>query len=178
MTNGPNGSNYRQRDPHLAEVIRSAEQELHSLLQRRTEIMHRIRTVKQTLSGLGEIFGNEMLGAELRSSPGDGDRVRSRGFTQACRTLLMESEGPVGTQEMCVRLQARFPELLKCHKDPVASITTVMSRLVDYGEARRVFNDQKRRFWQWVTDSPQTRAEEFTSAPPARVAQRDGGAAV
>jgi hypothetical protein len=159
MGNNLNGTSVRQPDPHLAEVIRSAEQELHCLLKRRTDIVHRITTVKQTLNGLAEIFGNEMLGEELKGALGGGERVRSRGFTQACRTLLMESEQPVGAQEMCARLQARFPELLRCHKDPVASVTTVMSRLVGYGEARRVFNDQNRRFWQCVTNSDQNGTE-------------------
>jgi hypothetical protein len=38
----------------------------------------------------------------------------------------------------------------------MASVTTVLNRLVDYGEARSLTNDRGRRVWEWVseTDSP------------------------
>jgi hypothetical protein len=39
------------------------------------------------------------------------------------------------------------------HKDPLASVTTVLNRLVEYGEARAVSRDNGRRAWQWVADA-------------------------
>jgi hypothetical protein len=38
------------------------------------------------------------------------------------------------------------------HKDPLASVTTVLNRLVEYGEARTVLRDNGRRAWEWVAD--------------------------
>jgi hypothetical protein len=38
------------------------------------------------------------------------------------------------------------------HKDPLASVTTVLNRLVEYGEARTVVRENGRRAWQWVAD--------------------------
>ena len=54
-TNGSNGQS-QAADPHLQEVIRSAERELHELLERRAELMKRIGTIKQTLGRAGEHF--------------------------------------------------------------------------------------------------------------------------
>jgi hypothetical protein len=39
------------------------------------------------------------------------------------------------------------------HKDPLASVTTVLNRLVEYGEARAVVNEHGRRAWEWVAEA-------------------------
>ncbi len=46
------------------------------------------------------------------------------------------------------------------HKDPTASVTTVLNRLVAYGEAVPSKDGQGRRAWQWVAD------EKWTGVPP------------
>jgi hypothetical protein len=46
-----------------------------------------------------------------------------------------------------------MPALLARHKDPMASVTTVLNRLVEYGEAQPVLANG-RRAWQWVADVP------------------------
>jgi len=43
--------------------------------------------------------------------------------------------------------------MLERHKDPMASVTTVLNRLVAYGEARAVSLDNGRRAWVWVADA-------------------------
>src|SRR5205085_1915228 len=43
--------------------------------------------------------------------------------------------------------------ILMRHKDPMASVTTVLNRLVDYGEARSLTNDRGRRVWEWVSET-------------------------
>jgi len=142
----------KRDDAHLREVIRSAEQELRLLLQRRAELMKRIGTLKQTLGGLAAIFGPSVLNRELMGLLDRAVDKRRPGFTNACRNLLMESSEPLGAHEICRRLQASYPGLLQHHKDPVASVTTVMNRLVDYDEARRLMDPHNRRCWQWVAD--------------------------
>jgi hypothetical protein len=46
-----------------------------------------------------------------------------------------------------------MPLLMARHKDPMASVTTVLNRLVAYGEAKAVVLENGRRAWQWVADS-------------------------
>ncbi len=72
MNTGTNGSNgileaagLPVSDLHVQEVILSAERELYELVQRRAELMKRIGTIKQTLVGLANIFGNSVLSDEL-----------------------------------------------------------------------------------------------------------------
>ena len=50
---------------HVQEVIRQAHEELRQLMQQRAEIMKRIGTVKQTISGLANLFGDGVLSEEL-----------------------------------------------------------------------------------------------------------------
>jgi hypothetical protein len=54
---------------------------------------------------------------------------------------------------VCGDLERRDPILLARHKDPLASVTTVLNRLVDYGEARSLTNDRGRRVWEWISDT-------------------------
>jgi hypothetical protein len=49
-------------------------------------------------------------------------------------------------------LQQRFPELMERHKDPIASVTTVLNRLADYTEARCSLDANGRRVWEWIAE--------------------------
>ena len=77
---------------HVQEVIRQAHDELRQLLQQRAEIMKRIGTVKQTISGLANLFGDGVLNEELMELVDRKSSGRQPGFTKACRMILMESE--------------------------------------------------------------------------------------
>ena len=136
----------------VQEVLRQAQEELRGLLQQRTDLMRRIGTVKQTISGLANLFGDEILSEELlrmvdRKPPG-----RAPGFTQACRTVLMEAQRPLTVREVCAWMQDRMPSVMERHKDPFASLTTVLNRLVEYGEAEGTLNERGRRVWAWSAD--------------------------
>ena len=65
----------------------------------------------------------------------------------------MEVRRPLGAREVCVELERYAPAILARHKDPLASVTTVLNRLVDYGEARSLSNDRGRRVWEWISDT-------------------------
>jgi len=138
LSTGINRANEQSQpsDLHVQEVIRSAERELRELLQRRAELMKRIGTIKQTLAGLANIFGESVLSDELLNFLDRKSASRQPGFTRACRVILMESDKPLGARIVCQKLQQKFPEVLERHKDPIASVTTVLSRLADYAEAR------------------------------------------
>ena len=138
---------------HVQEVIRQAHDELRQLLRQRAEIMKRIGTVKQTISGLANLFGDSVLNDELMELVDRKSSGRQPGFTKACRMILMESGRAMNSRDICDYFQTKMPELLARHKDPMASVTTVLNRLVEYGEAEAVLANG-RRAWRWVADVP------------------------
>lgn len=137
----------------VQQVVKAAHDELRQLMRQRAEIMKRIGTVKQTISGLANLFGDDVLGEDILELIDRKPNGRQPGFTKACRIVLMEARGPLGAREVCQELERRAPEILLRHKDPMASVTTVLNRLVDYGEARSLTNDRGRRVWEWVSES-------------------------
>jgi hypothetical protein len=139
-------------DLHVQEVIRSAERELHQLLKLRAELMRRIGTIKQTVTGLANLFGDTVLSEGMLSILDRKSSSRQPGFTRACRRVVIEAKSPVGARIVCERLQQRFPEVLVRHKDPVASVTTVLNRLEDYGEVRCLLDDNGRRVYEWIAE--------------------------
>lgn len=137
------------------QVVKAAHEELRQLLLQRSEIMKRIGTVKQTIVGLANLFGDEVLGEDLLDLIDRKPNGRQPGFTKACRRVLMEVRRPLGAREVCAELERQAPAILSRHKDPLASVTTVLNRLVDYGEARSLSNDRGRRVWEWVSETEQ-----------------------
>jgi len=140
----------------VEQVIKAAHDELLLLMQQRAEVMKRIGTVKQTIVGLANLFGDHVLGDDLLELIDRKPNGRQPGFTKACRTVLMEAGRPLGARDVCQELEKRSPAILSRHKDPLASVTTVLNRLVDYGEARSLSNDRGRRVWAWVSDADHT----------------------
>ena len=165
FTNGNKGMP-GSNDPHVVEVVRQAHEELRQLMRQRADVMKRIGTVKQTIVGLANLFGDEVLNEELLELVDRKSNGRQPGFTKACRMVLMEADRPLGAREVCVELERYAPAILARHKDPLASVTTVLNRLVDYGEARSLSNDRGRRAWEWISDT-ETSAEEIASRIPA-----------
>src|SRR5213593_2303688 len=164
MDNGRGGSHIiksapKGGDQHVQEVIRTAHEELRQLMRQRAEIMKRIGTVKQTIVGLANLFGDDVLNEELLELVDRKSGGRQPGFTKACRVVLMEANQPLAAKEVCEQMQRRMPPVLLRHKDPLASVTTVLNRLVDYGEARTVLRENGRRAWEWVSD-PETSASD------------------
>jgi len=147
------------------QVVKAAHEELRQLLEQRAEIMKRIGTVKQTIAGLANLFGEEALGEELLELIDRKPNGRQPGFTKACRRVLMEVRKPLGAREVCAELERQAPAILSRHKDPLASVTTVLNRLVEYGEARSLTNERGRRVWQWVSEVEQAAKPVATQIP-------------
>lgn len=173
-SNGSNGLNGKTNfpgsgDPHVQQVVRAAHEELVQLMRQRAEIMKRIGTVKQTIVGLANLFGDDVLNDELLELVDRKSGGRQPGFTKACRMVLMEADHPLGAREVCEHIQRKVPPVLLRHKDPLASVTTVLNRLVEYGEARAVVRENGRRAWQWVAD-PANRPLADATAPLLREA--------
>jgi len=147
-----NGSLLRNEDSHVQEVVKTAHEELRQLMRQRAEIMRRIGTLKQTISGLANLFGDDILGEDLLELVDRRTGGRQPGFTKACRMVLMEAGRPLAVREVCEQIQQRLPAVMLRHKDPLASVTTVLNRLVEYGEALSLVRENGRRAWQWVSD--------------------------
>src|SRR6202140_3313167 len=141
-TGSSNGAGNRNlpgsTDPHVQEVVRAAHEELKQLIRQRAEVMKRIGTVKQTIVGLANLFGDEVLNDELLELVDRKSGGRQPGFTKACRMVLMEADRPLGAREVCEQIQRKVPPVLLRHKDPLASVTTVLNRLVEDGEGGAV----------------------------------------
>ena len=139
---------------HVDRVLAEMHREFHSLLQQRAAILRRIGTIRQIISGLSNLFGDRVVDGELSGLVDQRSSNRQRGFTQTCRLVLMESKRPLMSQEVCQEIERRNPALLINHRDPVASVSTVLNRLSRYGEARVVVNERGRRAWVWTTERP------------------------
>ena len=147
------GTSSTNGNGHVEEVVRQAHAELRELLHQRAEVMRRIGTIKQIISGLANIFGDGVLSDELLELVDRKSSGRQPGFTKACRTVLMDANSALSARDVCDRIQQKSANLLARHKDPMASVTTVLNRLVAYGEARAVLLENGRRAWQWLADS-------------------------
>jgi hypothetical protein len=141
-------------DPHVHAVVRSAEQEIRELIRQRADLMKRIGTIKQTLAGLADLFGDCILNDDLLDFLDRSSTVRQSGFTRACRAILMESTVPLTARQVRDQIQKRIPGLVERHKDPLASVTTVLTRLVEYSEARCTVLGPGRRVWEWAAEAP------------------------
>jgi hypothetical protein len=150
-------------DAHVSEVIRAAKQELAELVKQRAEIMRRIGTAKQTILGLAALFGSTALQSELLVFMDNRSVRRQPGFTRACRFLLIEARRPLNSRQICEQLWQRHRELAARHKDLLASVTTVLNRLVGYGEARAIEEPGGRRLWEWIAEHP----PRLSPTPPA-----------
>ncbi len=137
---------------HVEQVVRQAHDELRELLRQRAEVMRRIGTIKQTIAGLANLFGDEVLSDDLLELLDRKSCGRQPGFTKACRMALMEAKRALTARDVCDCIQQKAAPMLARHKDPMASVTTVLNRLVAYGEASPVILESGRRAWKWVAD--------------------------
>ncbi|MFZ0198848.1 MAG: hypothetical protein WB523_06195 [Candidatus Sulfotelmatobacter sp.] len=153
MESQPNPNETVNSHGHVQEVVRQAHEELRQLLQQRAEVMRRIGTIKQTIAGLANLFGDDVLNEELLELVDRKSSGRQPGFTKACRMILMESNRALSARDVCEQIKRQLPPLLERHKDPMASVTTVLNRLVSYGEAQPVALDNGRRAWKWAADA-------------------------
>ena len=136
----------------MQKVVLQAHDELDRLLRQQASIKARIGTVKQTIVGLAALFGEDILTDDLREAVGKSGEGRKRGLTKACRLALMKADHALSVHEVCDRIYKKTPALLSTHKDPLASIATILNRLVNYGEAQRTVAGNNTRAWEWVAE--------------------------
>lgn len=137
---------------HVNKLLEEIYGEFQALMIQRETILRRIGTLRRTIIGLANLFGNEVVDESVLEAVDRKSSTRSHGLTRTCRLVLMESSGPLTCQQVCDDIKHRNPALLAKHKDPVASVNTVLNRLAKYGEARVVINERGRRAWEWSTE--------------------------
>lgn len=141
-----------ETDQSVKAVMRKAHEELCKLRQQRTVVTRRIGAVKQTIAALVRLFGDGALNEELRAVE-PGSHRRATGITDTCRRVLMEADRPLSASAVRDLIQKSAPAVLAHHKDPLVTVTTVLSRLAGYGEAHTVLSDRGQRTWQWSVES-------------------------
>jgi hypothetical protein len=125
-------------------------------MRQRAELIERIGTLQLTIAGLAKLFGVGILSDDVMRMLGYKYVNRKTGLTRACRMILMESLRPISTRDIYDHFQERMPTLLTGHKDPLASLITVLNRLVRYGEAKAVLSAEGKRQWIWaIEDGPE-----------------------
>jgi hypothetical protein len=137
---------------HAQVVIRQAERELRQLIEERAKVTKRIGSLKHTIAGLVELFGDSILDTAVLSLLDRKGRFRQPGITPACRTILMEAGRPMSARDVRDEIQRTTPGLLAHHKDPMPTIYTILKRLVDYGEATGLPRGRGRRSWLWAAE--------------------------
>lgn len=132
-------------------VIGEIRELLGSLERERRQIVRRICTIKQTIVGLASVYGEEIYDDQLLELVGRKTNKRRSGLTKTCRMVLIQAGRPLSAREVCNEIMSQSPPLLLSHKDPMASVNTLLSRLAEYGEARVATDETGKRTWQWVS---------------------------
>jgi hypothetical protein len=134
-------------------VIGEIRELLSSLERERRLIVRRICTIRQTIVGLASVYGEQIFDEQLLELVSRRTNKRRSGLTKTCRMVLIQAGRPLSAREVCNQIMSQNPPLLMSHKDPMASVNTLLSRLAEYGEAHAATDERGRRTWQWVTTS-------------------------
>lgn len=140
-------------DRQMQEVLSVAEQELNRLLEQRAQLTKRIGTVKQTILGLAKLSGKDLIIDNAKHLLNSKRGARASGLTDTCRMVLIEAERPLSVREICARIEKRIYPVLSRHKDPLASVTTVLNRLLRYGEVSAVASSDGGRVFHWTSET-------------------------
>jgi hypothetical protein len=132
----------------VEQIVKLAGSELQVLLTQRAAILRRLTTLRRIISGLAEMFGDDVLPEDVRvliklPTP----KTRGAGLTEACRAALSTSSRPLTAREVVDTIRSKDAKVIQNHKDPVASVTSILHRLGSYGEATTEVSQSGRRMW-------------------------------
>jgi hypothetical protein len=132
----------------IEQIVKLAGGELQVLLTQRVAILRRLAILRRIISGLAEMFGDDVLPEDVRvliKLP--AQKTRGTGLTEACRAALSTSSRPLSAREVVDTIRAKDARVIQNHKDPVASVTSILHRLGSYGEATTEVSQSGRRIW-------------------------------
>jgi hypothetical protein len=90
----------------VEQVIKLAAGESQDLLTQRAALLRRLATLRRTIAGLAELFGDGIMSRDLQvliKLP--TQRIRQIGLTEACRAVLSESPQPLTARDVVARIQ-------------------------------------------------------------------------
>jgi hypothetical protein len=159
-----------RKDNDVEQLIDKMKRELHVLYAERTAIDRRMDTIKKGLVGLATLYGQEALSLDFVQSVDPALNRRRAGLTATCRSMLRESHSPLSSAEIYQKIRETNAELLALHKNPTASVDTVLRRLVKQGQAQVVSNKNNQLAWKAIdnlaADDPK---RSSTSIVPERM---------
>ena len=132
----------------IKQIVKLAGGELEVLLTQRAAILRRLAILRRIISGLAEMFGDDVLPDNVRvliKLP--VQKTRGTGLTEACRAALSTSSRPLTAREVVDTIRTKDAKVIQNHKDPVASVTSILHRLGSYGEATTEVSQTGRRMW-------------------------------
>jgi len=125
---------------------RRITKELSALQKQLREVEDDIVAIRQALHGLSLILGEEHFSEEtLRMIR--PKRTNIRGLSNVCRSLLVHASRAYSVREVCDHINAIDPLLLTHHRNPMASVMSVLRQLARRGEIIRRSENGK-SVWQ------------------------------
>lgn len=124
--------------------------ELEILARELKQVHAEIEALKATVYGLSVIYGPEAVGQEFLETVRPARTERRRGLAEACRSVLKGALRPLSVAEICAHLHAIDPELLVHHRNPMASVMSILRSLARRGEAVRGI-ENGRSVWEWAS---------------------------
>jgi hypothetical protein len=124
------------------------QQESAALQAQLKEVEQEIAAIRNTVYGLSVIYGEQAVSHELLEQVRPV-RSKQRGLTDACRVVLCKAARPCSVTTICKLVDAVDPFLLLHHRNPRASVMTILRNLANRGQvARSAING--RSVWEWV----------------------------
>jgi len=137
-----------------AEALTAAREELEHLLEQQDMLQIRIARVRQSIAALSSLC--------------DEAPTTDLGLTDAVRSVLRGSVEALAAAEVKERLAA-LGLALASHVNPLASVHTVLKRLVQAGEARSTKGyGGKTVYWYWHPSQVIAIASAVSPAPSPR----------
>ena len=126
---------------------RVAQRELEGLLRQLANMNRQILMVRRAITGLAATIGDAGVASSGTAQATRVRRTRREDLTRACRTVLDQASLPLTAREVTHAVGELTPSAIADQENPVASVTSVLRRLLEYGEVNNAFNEEGRRTW-------------------------------
>jgi hypothetical protein len=139
-----------RKDDEVERLIQEMKRDLYALYKERTAIDRRMDTIKKGLVGLATLYGREALSLDFLEYVDPAENRKRTGITAMCRSIIRECHAPLSSTEIHQKIKEINPDLLVTHKNPNASVQTVLRRLVKQGQAQVVPNKNGGLAWKAI----------------------------
>lgn len=127
--------------------------EMSALQQELKAVEDEISAVKSTLFGLSVIYGEEVFPQHLLEAVRVKREAKAKGLTATCQAVLSRTTLPCTVSEVCDLIRQADPLLLVHHRNPRASVMTILRNFAKRGQVTRG-TENGRSVWQWTEAGP------------------------